>query len=421
MRRECKLWISLPMAIAFGTTEPLDSATVFPAKDPVELCKALQTQVDAASEGDPSAMVFLRSYAPAPTENALPPPLANAAFSYDNALAIIALVACHDNPRAQQIGQAFLHAIVSDRTFHDGRVRNAYRAGRVDAGQVALPGWWDDAQKLWAEDVYQVGSQSGNVAWVAFALLTLDEVTHDETYRRASFRLANWLQDRTAGDQTTGGFSGGVSGFDPVQNDLLWRSTEHNVDIYALGAWLQRLGPDPIGHALTTSARTFLDRMFDRTNGMFRLGTLPDGQPQSADKFALDALIWPLVGVTDALPEWQESLAFAKLHLSVPGGFNFNGEGDGLWTEGTAQAALVERALGDKPGAEALLATAIRQSSPLGLLFATDGKRISTGLKVSDSSKENDFFYFHRPHVGATAWAILAAIGFNPFTGRRID
>jgi len=418
--RQCKLWLSLSMTIAFGTTEPLASASAH-AIHSVELCKALQTQVDAASEKDPSTMVFLRSYAPAPTESALPPPLANAAFSYDNALAIIALVACRDSARAQQIGKAFLHAISSDRTFHDGRVRNAYRAGRVDAGQVALPGWWDDAQKLWAEDVYQVGSQSGNVAWVAFALLTLDEVTQDQTYRWAAFRLANWLQGRTAGDQTSGGFSGGVSGFDPAQKDLLWRSTEHNVDIYALGAWLQRLTPSPIGEALTTSTRTFLDRMFDQTNGMFRLGTLPDGQRQPVDRFALDALIWPLVGVADALPEWQASLTFAKQHLSVAGGFDFNGERNGLWTEGTAQAALVERVLGDKPGAEALLATAIRQSSPSGLLFATDGKRISTGLKVSDTSKENDFFYFHRPHLGATAWAILAAIGFNPFIGRKID
>ena len=31
-----------------------------------------------------------------------------------------------------------------------------------------------------------------------------------------------------------------------------------------------------------------------------------------------------------------------------------------------------------------------------------------------------DFFYYRRPHLGATAWAVLAETGWNPFTGERI-
>jgi len=30
------------------------------------------------------------------------------------------------------------------------------------------------------------------------------------------------------------------------------------------------------------------------------------------------------------------------------------------------------------------------------------------------------FTYAHRPHLGATAWAALAAQRWNPFTGRRL-
>lgn len=34
-------------------------------------------------------------------------------------------------------------------------------------------------------------------------------------------------------------------------------------------------------------------------------------------------------------------------------------------------------------------------------------------------SVTNDFFYYHLPHLGATAWAAIAATGVNPFTGSQ--
>jgi hypothetical protein len=45
---------------------------------------------------------------------------------------------------------------------------------------------------------------------------------------------------------------------------------------------------------------------------------------------------------------------------------------------------------------------------------------VRTGLAIGPSSITDDFYYFHLPHLGATAWAVLAAIGFNPFTGRVV-
>ena len=69
-------------------------------------------------------------------------------------------------------------------------MRNAYRAGLVEAGKPsALPGWWDVKQKLWAEDAYQDGTATGNVAWAALALLNLHQATRDETYRAGAERM----------------------------------------------------------------------------------------------------------------------------------------------------------------------------------------------------------------------------------------
>ena len=49
------------------------------------------------------------------------------------------------------------------------------------------------------------------------------------------------------------------------------------------------------------------------------------------------------------------------------------------------------------------------------MLFATPEKRIQTGLSIGPDSKTEDFYYFHLPHLGATAWAVLAATGWNQF------
>jgi hypothetical protein len=52
--------------------------------------------------------------------------LHSAAFTYDNALAVIALLACRRLGPAQRIGEALRLAAVND-----SRLRDAYRAGPV--------------------------------------------------------------------------------------------------------------------------------------------------------------------------------------------------------------------------------------------------------------------------------------------------
>ena len=58
------------------------------------------------------------------------------------------------------------------------------------------------------------------------------------------------------------------------------------------------------------------------------------------------------------------------------------------------------------------------QRADNGLYYATPSARISTGLAIGPDSPGADFFYYHWPHLGATAWIALAATGFNPFTGK---
>ncbi|CAO4134811.1 hypothetical protein [Methylorubrum extorquens] len=379
-----------------------------------ELCRALSGAVErTAPDGDP---VFLASYEPGPDEKEVPPPLRSTAFSYDNALAATTLAACGDLRRARQIGEAFLVAIESDRTFEDGRIRNAYRAGPVRARPVLLPGWWDAANKRWSEDRYQDGTATGNVAWVGLALLNLRDATQDPRFEKGATRLAAWIRARTARHNGPG-FTGGLDGYDPDQASLSWASTEHNLDIVALG---MRLGK-PDDRAMAASARTFLDAAFDERAGCFRMGTDTDGHMRGVEAVALDTQLWPLLGVVDPPEAWRRALYCATTRLGVPGGFDFNDDRDGLWVEGTAQAALAYRSVQNEATAGELLQTLAGQRAPSGWLYASREARLTTGLRIGPASTQDDFFYFRRPHLGATAWAALAALGHNPFTGGRVQ
>ncbi|WP_245446954.1 hypothetical protein [Methylobacterium sp. 17Sr1-1] len=397
------------LALATGLAAPVQAA---PAP-----CGAVAAALDAAA---PSGPAFAASYGPGPGEAAVPLPLRNTAFAYDNALAVIALTACGDRERARRIGDAFLGALEADRTFADGRVRNAYRAGPATARPVLLPGWWDGKAKRWSEDRYQVGSATGNVAWVGLALMTLHAATGEARYRAGAARLLGWITANAAAQTgLTAGFTGGRDGYDPEQTPLPWASTEHNLDVVALGTWLGTwLGPE--GEGAARSARAFVDAAFDEGAGCFRMGTGPDGRMRDTTEIALDTQLWPLLAVADPPAPWRRALACAEERLAVPGGFDFNDDRDGLWVEGTAQAALAYRAVGDHARSAALLRTALGERAPSGLLYATREAKLTTGLTIGPGSTTPDFLYFRRPHLGATAWAVLAQAGWNPFDGKLL-
>ena len=370
-----------------------------------------------ASQAHGSEPVFIRSYEPGQGEDHLPRGLATTAFVYDNALAAIALVACGNLPAAQPIGDALSKAVRADRTFHDGRVRNAYRAGPAGKGPPKLPGWWDGGKKLWAEDPAQDGTSTGNVAWAALALLTLHQATGRAGYLADAERLLDWIIANTSTDSD--GFRGGFHGYDPEQTRLAWVSAEHNADVYAVAHWLFRLTGAAKYADAATKARRLLDASFQGDH--FLLGLNADGKPADGAMLALDVQLWPWMAVTDAPADWRRALRFAESHLAVDGGFDFNGDRDGLWVEGTAQAALAYRISGDPARCQQILAGLRSDQTESGLLNATRNGRVSTGLSIDPTATNADFFYYHRPHLGATAWAALAATGWNPFIGGKVN
>ncbi len=117
--------------------------------------------------------------------------LKNRADTYDNALKMLAdLALYHSTSDTQYLqtailtGDAFIYAIENDRYFEDGRLRNSYMSGELEYwdGSVKMPGWWDDNDKKWYEDIACVSTNTGNIAWAGLALITLYEITQVNKY-----------------------------------------------------------------------------------------------------------------------------------------------------------------------------------------------------------------------------------------------
>ncbi len=387
------------------------SGAPLPAADVAQrACAAMTARVDSVAGTGP---VLLLSYESASTSGQSDEPSQQTvAYTYDNALATIALLACGSDRQAQRIGAALRLAALAG-----ARLRNAYRAGAV-ADEPLANGWWDAQGKHWAEDPQQQGTATGNVAWAALALLDLHSATGDPAWSDSAKHLAAWIIEQTSDMRGAGGFSGGVEGDDAHAHKIAWKSTEHNIDCVALFDRLAAL--DEHGGWLThaSAARRLVQSEWDTASGHFFVGTQPDGVTPNRMTSGLDAQLWPML-LAHAPKDWQRALNYVEREHRVEGGFDFNADRDGLWLEGTAQAALVYRIVGRPADAQRLGATIGGQFAPSGYVYATREPRITTGLALSADSTSADFYYYRRPHLGATAWAALAGLGRNPFAAPR--
>lgn len=321
------------------------------------------------------------------------------AYTYDNALAILALLAAGDAPRAQRIGKALLRAMDHDRFWHDGRLRNAYRAGMVDSDVVKLPGWWDSSRGLWAEDRYQIGTASGSMAFAGIALYQLGGV-----YRGAAYRIARWIVSET--QSQAGCFAGGFLGEDREVERVTWCSTEHNIDVAAL----LRLIGDSHGEA----ARAFVASMRDPESGRVFTGTKPDGVTINKDHSALDAMA---LGVASGLFKGAQAraiLAAAERLHGVAGLYSFSSARDAVWIEGSAEMAIAYRQASEPDRSASILSSLLDDRAPGGYWRAIRGSRMSTGLSTGVDPGVADFVYYPVPHLAPTAWILLAAKGSDP-------
>jgi hypothetical protein len=372
-------------------------SAVAPAYAQPSPCAVLARQVEGAGKG----AVFIASY-PTATDKALK----NVAFLYDNAAAVLALVGCGDTAHAARIGDAMLAALAHDRFWKDGRLRNAYLAGPV-SNPVKLGGWQDGNQ--WAEDGYQAGSDTGNLAWAMLALLALHHAGAGDRYLQGARRIAGYVEKSFSAP----GFTGGTFGGEPKPQANAWKSTEHNIDLAAAFARLAEATQDAHWAMRAAQARALVALLWDKACGCFAAGTGLDGK--TPNRFlALDAQLWPLLALPGGVRRYGAALKTARAKMTVDGGFGYSQTRGAVWTEGTAQAALLAALMRQPREAARLLAVVEKNRAPGGGYYAAD-RDTDTGFRL-DTDAAQARRYFHMPHLGALAWAALARRRFNPFT-----
>jgi hypothetical protein len=393
--------VSAPAQAAKAATAATAGAAMIPACG--YLSKAVASQAAGA--------VLLASY---PSERS--GALSNAAFTYDNAVAAIALVACGHTPLARRIGDALLLALDHDRYWHDGRLRNGYAAGAIGAAPLKLAGWWDLKSQRWLEDDYQAGSDSGNMAWAMLALLTLHAASGDPRYRDGARRLARWVEG-TLDTRGAGGYVGGYFGHEPAPQRQRWKSTEHNADLAAAFGWLARVTGDAHWRARMTVAADFVAAMWSADCGCYAVGTAEDGATPNP-LLALDAQVWPLMALPVSGKLAEPVLQTVDRRLRFAPGYTYSDAGGGLWVEGSAQVAVLLELLHRPAPARALRVAIGSERSADGGYFATSAATMPTGFMLA-TDPSTPRVYFHLEHLGAAAWAALADQGYNPFTGGR--
>jgi hypothetical protein len=250
------------------------------------------------------------------------------------------------------------------------------------------------------------------MAWAMLALLCASNHPGGERYVAAAETLGRWVRDHCRSRSPLGGFRGGVEGFEAKQETLTYRSTEHNLDLLVAFGRLAAITRRPQWLEESVYAQQFVLSMWDSVGGHFWTGTEGDGDRINRSTVPLDVQAWAIQALRSAAGAYDRAVDYAEGHHRVDGGFDFNDDRDGTWYEGTAQMAVTYRLLGRAERADWALSRLRAAQLASGAMPATDRSTLTTGLRLGDGSP---WLYYRRPHVGATAWFLLAELGVNPF------
>ena len=328
------------------------------------------------------------------------------ASTYDNAVVIDAYLAegtAGGVARAETIGNGLVSLQDHD-PARDGRLRNGY-------APVPL----DGAHDIQAADP---ASSTGTLAWAGQALVQLYAATRIRAYLRGAIRLGDWIQSRCSGGRP-GGYTGGDTA---AGAKIPWKSTEHNIDVYAFFRLLARETGSPAWSRRAAWARRFVVSMWVPGQGRFYLGTTADGVTPNDSARVEDVNSWSYLALHDPAYAGSVSWDVANLGVAAAGfrGVSYcTGDRTGVWFEGTAHVADALR-LRQQPGDSARAASYLA-----GLAYAQAHGPNADGLGIMAASHDTlsdcqGGDLYASLHTGTTAWYILAAGGTDPLSGTPV-
>jgi hypothetical protein len=359
--------------------------------------------------------------------------LRNCAFTYDNAVAILAFLADGSKDslrRAQIIGDAFLFAAAHDRSYTNGQVRSAYAAGNISVppgwfvngmtNTISVPGFFNYATQSF-DEVNTQDIDVGDNAWTMIALLALYQKTNVSEYLNEALAIGNYLGQFRSTNGLYPGFLGGITDAESTNSTpRSYASTEHNLDIHAAFTQAYIITGNPSWSEGAAFAESFAESMWSESNGCYLAGTTGPASVNTS-VFPLDVNSWNILSRTNVLSLHPQLLSniiylFACTNDGFSG-FGFNTNKDGVWFEGTGQMCVADAFSGEPSLADSLAQTLIHAQQmprPIGDgwgLVSASHDQLPTGFN-------NDYdanYYNRRMHIGATSWMIFTLLYYNPY------
>jgi exo-beta-1,3-glucanase (GH17 family) len=402
---------------------------------------------------------LVRSYVP--TAHVRDDPIRNAAFLYDNAVLLLYFLSRDDEDslrRARLVANAIVDAQTNDRAYDDGRWRNAYSCGPLldqATNKARLPGIYSKERGRMLEDRYTASSDAGNAGWAIIALLSAHakleagKVKPPYRFLNSARRAARWVEENCRTNDALGGYSGGYEGWEKTAENpagpmrLKWRSVEHNLDLAVAFEKLSDMvggeeGKDWLERAC--HARKFVFKMWNPKGNHFWVGVRDLTGRLNEDAVPADVQTWGLLALghdlefrkligwtsSEKVPsilEWVE--ANCREETPSGNGYRFSDKGKGVWPEGCAHVATAYHYLGDKKKAETVLDELLKlvhptrpdemAARPAGIPAAITDVAETGFRKQFAPGIVDKWTYPARPHLGATAWFLLAVRGVNPY------
>lgn len=290
-------------------------------------------------------------------------------YTYDEAVAAIAFSIAGDYSRARTILGTLQSLQNADGSWYD-----AYYTGTL-RGQ--------DTNK-----------EAGPNLWVELAVAAYDRFTGDHSFDAMAQKNLAWCLQL---QQADGGINGGIASNGSL---LTWASTEHNEDAYAALSYFGYT-------AEAANVKAFLDNVaWNSAEGRFNTG-------RGDTSVHTDVNAWGVLALgASGTHNYATGLAYnqsccesmqSNIRATVMG-FDFDGDTNDVWLEGTAQNAEAFAVAGDTSNWNAFVNQVTLDQDATG------------GVQYSMEGTNNDYFTMSTANaVSSTGWLIIAANQFNPF------
>lgn len=244
----------------------------------------------------------------------------------------------------------------------DGRTRASY-----NQSDPVLRDFDGTDPVTYGAQIFSPDVLTGNLAFQIIALGRFYHHSQDYKYLQAAIKIAKFIDNNMKYESTWGGYSAGFQYNTTLGSEtkLLWRSVEHNFDVFAAARLLYGITGNSQWKDMMTRAQTYVNALYQPNGGFYYVGS-PNVQNQ--DSWVIkyptcDAQTWnSLSGVDDDETRKTNSLKWVLDNLQLTeyqqdditgrtikyNGVIFSTGGTGIQSEQTAGAAMALFAQGQR-------------------------------------------------------------------------